>query len=258
MIAFRTPAIVLDGLAAGEYCVAAASLVGTAHMAAGSVRQDAYDFMSTSSGDLVVAIADGLGSRAHSQVGARLFCEGVLFASGAADESFAGTELLSAGAAYASRIAHDVYELADDDISFVAAVAVFRDGGCAVARVGDVSAFVVDPEGGFGELFATDSDFVNVVRSSLPGASAEATECATSRADTVALVTDGLAGDIRTSPAVRTWLSEQWRTPLGAHAMGESLRYRRQGSHDDRTAVIVWTEPDRAPLADVDASETAT
>lgn len=48
--------------------------------------------------------------------------------------------------------------------------------------------------------------------------------------------------DLRTSAAIRSWLGERWRTPLGPYAMGESLRYRRQGSHDDRTAVVVWAD----------------
>jgi hypothetical protein len=43
--------------------------------------------------------------------------------------------------------------------------------------------------------------------------------------------------------ALRTWLAERWARPAMAWAVGDSLRYRRQGSHDDRTAVVVWTEP---------------
>ena len=62
-IGFRAPTVVLDGVAAAGYCVAAASLAGTAHLVAGSVRQDAYDFIATATGSLVVVVADGLGSK---------------------------------------------------------------------------------------------------------------------------------------------------------------------------------------------------
>jgi Protein phosphatase 2C len=243
-ISFRTPAVALDGATAGRYCVAAASLAGTAHLLAGSVRQDAYDFTATDTGSLVVVVADGLGSRTHSQVGARLLCEGVLLAAnGPASSVLSGSELISAGATHASRIAGSAYGLDDEEISAVAAVAVFGSHGCEVVRIGDVSAFAVSAEGQVAELFAAGTGYVNVVHSALPGASSGSEERVVTDAGTVALVTDGLANDLRTSASIRSWLSERWRAPLGPHAMGESLRYRRQGSHDDRTAVVVWTDP---------------
>ena len=55
----------------------------------------------------------------------------------------------------------------------------------------------------------------------------------------IALATDGLAVDLRTSPGVRKWLGERWVAPLGPFAFADTLRYQRQGSHDDRTAVAV-------------------
>lgn len=245
-IYFRTPAVILDGIASGGYCVAAASLAGTAHLVAGSIRQDAYDFIAAGDRGLVVVVADGLGSRTHSQVGARLFCEGVLLAveQEAAQEIPSGSGLISAGAAHASQIARGVYGLDDNDISVVAAVAIFVDNTCQIARIGDVSAFAVGADGQIDELFAADTGYVNEVQSSLPGAVSGDAEHVETHARIVAVVTDGLANDLRTSAAIRTWLSERWSTPLGPHAMGDSLRYRRQGSHDDRTAVVVWADWD--------------
>jgi hypothetical protein len=242
-IGFRTPAVVLDGVAAGGYCVAAASLAGTAHLAAGSVRQDAYDFISTCTGSLVVVVADGLGSRTYSQVGARLFCEGVLLAVADADgEIPSGSALLSAGAEHARQTALSAYGLDHNEISVVAAVVIFGKDGCEVVRIGDVSAFAVSAEGQMDELFCADAGFVNEVRSLLPGCSSGNEEHAVTGDKIVAVVTDGLANDLRTSAAIRSWLGAQWRTPLGPYAMGESLRYRRRGSHDDRTAVVVWPD----------------
>jgi Protein phosphatase 2C len=243
-IDFRTPGVVLDGIAVGGYCVAAASLAGTAHLVAGSVRQDAYDFFSTVTGNLVVVVADGLGSKTHSQVGAHLFCEGVLLAAhDQAGSILSGSGLMSAGAAHASQIANNAYGLDDDEISVVAAIAIFSSNGCEIVRIGDVSAFTVSGDGQVDELFAADAGYINVVQSSLPGSSCSHEECVETHAGIVAVVTDGLANDLRTSAAIRSWLSERWRAPLGPFAMGESLRYRRQGSHDDRTAVVVWADP---------------
>jgi hypothetical protein len=236
--------VVLDGVAVGGYCVAAASLAGTAHLVAGSVRQDAYDFIATATGGLVVVVADGLGSKTHSQVGARLFCEGVLLAAGeAAGRIPSGSGLMSAGAAHASQVARSAYGLDDNEISVVAAVAIFGSDGCEIVRIGDVSAFTVDAEGQVDELFAAETTYVNEVQSSLPGSSSDHEERVVTRAGIVAVVTDGLANDLRTSAAIRSWLGERWHAPLGPYAMGESLRYRRQGSHDDRTAVVVWSDP---------------
>lgn len=189
---------------------------------------------------MVVAIADGLGSLLSSQVGARLFCEQVV-ALGITEPDSSARDYLTAAATRAGAVAEVTYALAYDEISFVAAVAVFSTEGCELARIGDVSGFTCHADGTFEELFAADGGSINVVAISLPTTTVPAPESRrTSFNDPVVLATDGLANDIRTSARLRAWLGEQWRTPLGAYAMAESLRYRRQGSHDDRTAVVVW------------------
>ncbi|MCA1707374.1 MAG: protein phosphatase 2C domain-containing protein [Actinobacteria bacterium] len=242
-VQYRAPMLVLDGLAVGSYYLAGTSQSGTSHLINGSSRQDAYDFVLTATGRLVVAIADGLGSRPTSQVGARLFCEQVMVA-GVTKPDGSARDHLVAAAARAGAVAEAIYELSYDDISFVAAVAVFSSEGCELARIGDVSGFSCRADGVFEELFAVDGGSINVVAASLPSTTAPSPESSrTLFSDPVVLATDGLANDIRTSAGLRGWLGEQWRRPLGPHAMAESLRYRRQGSHDDRTAVVVWPQP---------------
>jgi hypothetical protein len=59
----------------------------------------------------------------------------------------------------------------------------------------------------------------------------------------VVLCTDGLANDIRHSAQVRAWLQETWMHLVDAYGMAEALRFRRRGSHDDRTAVLVSIKP---------------
>jgi hypothetical protein len=56
----------------------------------------------------------------------------------------------------------------------------------------------------------------------------------------VVLASDGLAADIRLSKALRRFLDAEWRKPTSAALMLDTLRYRRQGSHDDRTGLVAW------------------
>jgi hypothetical protein len=237
----RPPAVAIDSVRVGDLHIAGASLIGLSHLVSGSARQDAFSFVATVDGSLVAAIADGLGSRPLSQVGASFFCTGVMQA--AVNRSESAAALLLAGASHAARAAENLYHLKAADISFVAAVAVISspapDGvhRAEIARIGDVSAFALGA-GELIELFAADDDPVNMVRSALPGTAEP--EVLHSTAGMIALATDGLAVDLRTSPGIQRWLSGRWAAPLGPFAFGDTLRYQRQGSHDDRTAVAVW------------------
>ncbi|MEV6417395.1 protein phosphatase 2C domain-containing protein [Kribbella sp. NPDC051718] len=242
-VTHRTPTVALDGLSVGPFHVAAASQAGTAHLIKGEPRQDSYDFVLTPTGRLVVAIVDGLGSRPASQVGARIFCEQVTTLAGTTDCT--ATEYLVQAAAQTGATAEDTYGLHNDDISFVGAVAVFTEDTIDIARVGDVSAFALTADGSFTELFHHDEAALNIVPAQLPSTHAPVPEETHTSGDTqIVLTTDGLATDLRNSAKLRDWLAHEWRLPLGPYAMANTLRYRRQGSHDDRTAVVVWTPAD--------------
>jgi serine/threonine protein phosphatase PrpC len=239
-VPYRLSGWSLDSCVVGGHYLAAGSVVGPAHLAVGSPRQDAYDFALTPSGRLVVAIADGMGSRLRSQVGARLFCEGVTVTA-TSDADLGAADYLTAAAEYAARTAGTLHRISPDQIGFVAAVATIGDGEVEIVRVGDVSAFTLDENLQFRELFNPSDDGVNVVRDALPSVGEPVPEAAQADRDAVlVMTTDGLANDLRTSPALRDWLATCWRQPVDAPGMAEALRYRRQGSHDDRTAVVVW------------------
>jgi serine/threonine protein phosphatase PrpC len=237
----RVPDVVLDGLAAWPYDIAAASVIGTAHVAGGSTRQDAYAFGLDPSGRLCVAVADGLGSRPASQLGARAFCEEVVRCTMAgADRDTNIQELMTSAARRVAAMVVDAYAVAARDAACVGVVGLFEGARCVLGRVGDCSAFVLR-DGEFEELFADGPGYVNHVTATLVAEEVQNVDTATvTDADMVVLVSDGLANDIRTSAAVRAWLADQWRRPVGPFAAGDALRYRRQGSHDDRTAVAVW------------------
>ena len=257
---FRAPAVTLDAVQAGDVHVAAASVIGASHAAAGGGRQDAYDFITTGDGYLVIAVADGLGSRPLSQVGAALFCTGVTQAAIGPGSSAprAADELLCHGAEYAAA-AQDFCQVPPAESAFVAAVAVLPPPGTGgartadIARVGDVSAFALDPESPLTELFTSDDGPINILGESLPGPAASRPQRAHAQTQVLILATDGLANDLRNSPGVRSWLSEQWTRPIGPFAFGDCLRYQRQGSHDDRTAVVIWptaTDPGEEEASD--------
>ncbi len=237
---FRRPMLSLDSVFLEGYHVAAGSLSGTGHQIAGTPCQDSVDFVLAPDGRLIVAIADGLGSRDFSQVGARGFGEGVVRAAVERD-GLGAAELIALGARYAEAQAQ-WYGLTAERISFVGAVAVLGTAGCEIARVGDVSAFSL--EGGeFTELLENDADgSVNVVHAALPGSPPPEPEtCDAGAVTRLVLCTDGLAADLRNSAGVRTWLARAWEAPGDIYGMGEALRFRRQGSHDDRTAVVIST-----------------
>lgn len=243
----RPPAVSLDGTTAGPFQIAAASFIGTGHLQSGAPRQDAYNFMAGKAGRLYVAIADGLGSKPASQLGAHLFTESVLFAAAQADQNedpaAAGPtslDLLRAASRRAAGMVTDAYQIDPRAAGFVGAVAVFSDRGCDIARVGDVSAFTLE-KGEFIEVFEPDAGLVNIVSASMPGEHSSEVEATTlTPGAVVVLGTDGLANDLRNSGTLREWLAERWQVPHLPFGFGDTLRYRRQGSHDDRTAVVVW------------------
>jgi hypothetical protein len=242
----RPPAVTLDGAVVPGFAVAAASCIGFKHEYEGSVRQDAYGFTPTPGGQLVLAVADGLGSRGASQLGAAAFCEGVVLAAARAEEPLDPADLLRRGENWAKTVAH-TYRLTERDVGFVAAVAVLGPSTTGLARVGDVSAFTLR-DGRFVELFVEeDAGPLNLVSASLPSADDAPVTPETASVPTeqlTVLVTDGLATDLRNSPVLGEWLAVEWSVSRGPFAFGNTLRYRRQASHDDRTAIAAWLSPD--------------
>ncbi|MFD4207147.1 protein phosphatase 2C domain-containing protein [Micromonospora tulbaghiae] len=242
----RPPAIALDGIVAGDYQVAGASMIGVGHLQSGQPRQDAYNFMLGESGRLYVAVADGLGSKPYSQLGAHLFVESVLIAAAGAEADEPteadATRLLVRASERMEQKVREAYGIDPRTAGCVGAVAVFSERGCVVARIGDVSAFTLRA-GVFTEAFPAETGPLNLVTASMPYQAEEDIEVAELLpAAVVVLGTDGLANDLRHSGTLREWLGGQWQVPHLPFGVGETLRYRRQGSHDDRTAVLVWRD----------------
>jgi serine/threonine protein phosphatase PrpC len=254
------PGLRADGGLLGDRWLGAASLAGQSHLNGGSTAQDAYQFTLSDDGSLLVAaVCDGLGSRpATSQIGATLLssllCETARTVTAgqlAADpRAVLGGVLEAACARLVPLRTAGVLGLTDRDLSCTAVLVLLPATGTGWAtRVGDCA--VMRLAGADWEtVFPRDGGPVNRVSAALPHpAPAELAEYAAlaeeSPGDCLILASDGLAEDAFGSPAVRAWLAERWAQPCDAAAMADSLRYRRRGSHDDRTALVVWSRQSR-------------
>jgi serine/threonine protein phosphatase PrpC len=260
----RLPMITADAGSLGDFWVAGASLSGLSHRHSGTTGQDSYSFRSTEHpGTIVLVVADGLGSKSlHAQVGATLASRVVADSLGRrnpeqlAEDPIGAIEraMETANAVISTRFG-ELGASNVKDLSTVLVTAVIRDtlGGGAratIARLGDCGAFRLSESGavsseGFSSIFSRDDGPVNVVRSCLPTESPVTPECHEVDlviGDVLVLTTDGLADDILDSPSARGWLAGSWGKPCSGFQMLDSLRFRRQGSHDDRTALAVWLD----------------
>ncbi|AHH17019.1 putative protein phosphatase [Nocardia nova SH22a] len=244
------------GLLAGRW-IAAASVAGRAHTAQGTSAQDSYRIAACDDGSaIVVVVCDGLGSHpATSQVGAEMLAR---FACAhaqpiTADQAAeAGAEIL----ADPIRRACDSLErwrrttapdVTSDELRCTALLCRIPADGAGpalFARAGDCEAFVLR-NGRYDTVFqAPEPGPANVVRQALPHPDPPSLlRFARSDAEDdriLILTSDGVANDIFDSPTVRNWLAERWADPCGTAWMLDSLRYRTPGSHDDRTAVVIW------------------
>ncbi|WP_240203387.1 protein phosphatase 2C domain-containing protein [Streptomyces actuosus] len=252
------PGLRADGGLLGDRWLGAASLAGQSHLNSGTTAQDAYQFTLSDDGSLLVAaVCDGLGSRPRTaQLGATLLATLLCEAGGrataeqlAADPRAVLGDVLAAACARTARLrAAGMPGLTDKDLSCTAALVLLPAAGPGwAARVGDCAVMRLAGEA-WETVFQRDGGPLNKVSAVLPHpVPAEIAEYAPlaeeSPGDRLILASDGLAEDAFGSPAVRAWLAERWSQPCDAAAMADSLRYRRRGSHDDRTAVVVWSRP---------------
>ncbi|MGW4248879.1 protein phosphatase 2C domain-containing protein, partial [Nocardia sp. NPDC004722] len=255
------PTLRADGGVLGWRWVAAASIAGLTHQADATTAQDSYCAgYSVDGSALVLAVCDGLGYREHtSQVGADLMAR-LCCAFGAwivREQALGdGTEALIRAVEQANdrliemqRMHLPEWEPADLHCTvMLCRVPLTADGGPALfARAGDTEAFLLQ-NGRYATVFDPDTDAgpTNVVKGPLPHQNPREVLQVTAvdlDADALILTTDGLAHDIFDSPGTREWLAARWAVPCGPHRMLDALRYRRQSSHDDRTALVVWLRP---------------
>ena len=265
----RQPAVRAEAGAVGNLWVQACSIAGRSHTEGSSPSsgQDSYSYrLSDDGGVAVFAIADGLGSRPRSHVGAHVAAVQacVSFADPSLAHLFDGPPgrlapddaVLSAmNEVGAHVVASSAGGSAGHDVATTLLVAVLRLRGPRASaffvRVGDPSALLTER----GEFTARSLVFgappdgpANQLSSCLPMKD-PAAEVEVVRVGElpdgvgVVLVTDGVGNDLAGSRELRDWFQDRWSAPLDAAGMIDSLRYRRQGSVDDRTALVVLPSP---------------
>ncbi|GAA0439523.1 hypothetical protein Acor_13910 [Acrocarpospora corrugata] len=254
--AWRLPAVCADAGAVGPFWLAAASLSGLGHLQHGRTGQDSYSFALAADGAaMIVAVADGLGSRpATAQAGAvlltRLLC--LRLAGLSTPEVLAAPEDAMVTALRAANDDVRWYRdeimpgAPDGDLATTLAFAWIPVGPgqeVIVGRVGDCAAVTLANRE-LSPVFPHGDGPLNIVQAALPcdepDKALELVSLRLGGEDALSLMTDGLAEDVQNSPAIREWLAASWSVRCGPHQMTDILRYRRKGSHDDRTAVVVW------------------
>lgn len=227
-----------DGASTDWCSFRAASVVGVRHRLAGQGPEDSYAW-ALDEVALAVAVADGVGSRPGSAVTAAKACTVAtqralaLAASPPADAVTAAIEAANAASN-------------DGGATTLVVALVRRDGGGAVGRVGDSSAWSIDPEGGAEELFTPpDPDRADTVTAALPMSDVApgVRSIAAGPGTLLALATDGIADPWRdgpgtVAPAMVAALLER-PDPLQLLAVTD---FSRKGCHDDRTLVCVWID----------------
>jgi serine/threonine protein phosphatase PrpC len=208
--------------------------------------QDSYAW--AAEGDrLVVAVGDGLGGVPGSDTTAtRATLAAVQAALSAAGR---GNGWIPAAIAAANQAAGG-----GGATTLVVAV-LERSGEISLARVGDSSAFLVDPDNGAGashELFASpEVDTIGASTAALPADEVQP-EATTARLDArhvLVLVTDGIADPWRDGPTtVAPVLARALAEPPTPLELAQLADFSRQGCHDDRTLLAVWTRPGPDPL----------
>jgi hypothetical protein len=226
-----------DG-ASTEWCtLRAASVVGVRHRLAGRPSDDAYAWALTA-GRLAVAVADGVGSVDGSAGAAARAARAAVEAAVAV----AGSDPIASALAAADGAAKG-----GGATTLVLAV-TGADGSVALGRVGDSTAFLIEPDARWTELFGPpDPEHHDRATLALPGAADDA-ERGGARlvpGGVLALATDGVGDPWRDGPG--TVAPALVSVLLGGPTPVELLAaadFSRQGCHDDRTILAVSLRAD--------------
>ncbi|MFJ1970674.1 protein phosphatase 2C domain-containing protein [Streptomyces sp. NPDC087903] len=252
----------------GDLAVRAASLVGPGHRCQepATARQDAYRLARDATGDhLLLAVADGLSSSAHAELGAAV-------AAGTAvnhlrrrlDEPdgaarLSATELFEETATAMRREATR-RGLDPSDVCAVLFTAVIParpaptgERTMWAAWLGDASLWRLEDErwryAAGDRKGATAGYDSNAVTHTLPADphAARETRLALRPGDVISLVSDGVGDGLATIEELNTYLAVRWQRPLPIAAYLNDVGFDAERFLDDRTSVTVWIAPDNRP-----------
>ena len=258
--------------------VVAASVRGSAHARTGAPCQDAHAFLTLADGTLIAAVADGLGSVALAEVGARRAVDAAVATMRAAicsrrrarraARSTTAHAVMVRQAFAVARAALEVEARARDvPLSALAAtllvVVVTPRGAATVGQLGDGVVIALTPEGTFHRPIApTDTAAFNVVTPLTHPDALRSVRIATlGCVDAVAMCTDGLELFVTDGPAgapYAPFLSPALRFAAASehmvHASDELAEWLSSpritaGTDDDCTLLLAVRADARARLA---------
>lgn len=253
----RLPAVRCEAGWIGGGWLQAASLAGRSHRQNGapSSGQDVYNYVHTDNGEklTVLAVADGLGSRPRSHVGAtlavRIACDELTKIGYDGLLSSTDDQLIEAGSRINSRLLNAAGQNWHDvGTTLLACVLLGRTPDLYLIgiRVGDPTAHVLNKGNQLEPLWPGELEAdtpLNIVNSCIPNQNDDfafdiVRRRLTEDAAGIVLLSDGVANDM-TDLDIQSWCLSKWTTPLDAFGMVDSLRYQRRGSSDDRTALVL-------------------
>ncbi|MEV5409585.1 PP2C family serine/threonine-protein phosphatase [Thermopolyspora sp. NPDC052614] len=252
-VADRRPDTELDGADLPGLTVRSVSIRGDAHRYYGTVRQDAMGLWQVGDDRLLACVADGVGSKELSHVGAVTACK-------AAYENFAdfleGEDLKVAADHLFDNIGNDIRReahargLEPGELSTTLLAAVVEGNAdthrVTLLRVGDCSAFHLR-QGVWMSCFPEDEDdpeqLATSITRALPRDVGPVDVAATilNPGEMLLLCTDGLSRPMR-GEQVRAQLAEWWSAPAPP-SLPEflwQLSFRVKTHDDDRTAICLW------------------
>lgn len=229
----------------------AASVRGLSHRAdPGQVRQDSYAW-SSSEGRLFVAVADGVGSAPHSQIGAWTATRSAieLVSSGLGDPRTLGTVVAARITAVAREMGVEPASLATTlTVAFVRIGDENLPWRVAVAEWGDSHASVFSP----GKVVEGHPDWRRVTDEKGPVLAndvhslpfrREATAWGSTMlapGEVLLVATDGIDAHLRAENSVGHGLGRSWTRPPSIAQFLCDVDFERVGARDDRTAVAVF------------------
>ncbi|MEU8055220.1 protein phosphatase 2C domain-containing protein [Microbispora bryophytorum] len=252
--AFRRPDSEIDGADLRGLTVRAASVRGDMHRYYGTVRQDAMGLWQDNDRMLLACVADGVGSKELSHIGAVTACD--VARSNLPDFLAQTTDPTRAARCFVENIADDIHAraaqelVAPNSLSTTFLAALVEDlpdqsrHHVTVIRVGDCTAWLLRGSV-WTSLFRNQENeegVANTATFALPR-DVDRVEVRTGYlhpGDMLLLCTDGLAKPMR-GAEVRASLASWWsQGPPPLVDFFWQMSFRARTHDDDRTAVCVW------------------
>ncbi|MGN7226471.1 protein phosphatase 2C domain-containing protein [Dietzia maris] len=232
--------------------IRAASVRGISHRASSDVRQDHYSVIHEAGRGLVAgAVADGVGSKAHSHIAAQVACRTVTesLLSNSEDDTDLPSAFLEAANSVKSVSSTSGLEMATTLLAFVLEVGEESNPVLKLATVGDTSAWRFSGAAGFrrlaggkgGSQDATLASTATTALSSVSVDNLDVHQVEVQPGDAVFLCTDGV-GDLLEAAHSKlgAYFADVWDEIPTALNFAAQISFGLRTYTDDRTGILIW------------------